>query len=39
MTHRKLLAEVCGPEYIEDIQPLRTLHHPALRAVGSGRPR
>jgi two-component system, OmpR family, KDP operon response regulator KdpE len=24
MTHRKLLAEVWGPEYVEDIQPLRT---------------
>jgi two-component system KDP operon response regulator KdpE len=24
MTHRKLLAEVWGPEYIDDIQPLRT---------------
>jgi two-component system, OmpR family, KDP operon response regulator KdpE len=24
MTHRKLLAEVWGPEYVDDIQPLRT---------------
>jgi two-component system KDP operon response regulator KdpE len=24
MTHRKLLTEVWGPEYVEDIQPLRT---------------
>jgi two-component system KDP operon response regulator KdpE len=31
MTHRKLLAEVWGPEYVEDIQPLRT-HIARLRA-------
>jgi two-component system KDP operon response regulator KdpE len=31
MTHRKLLAEVWGPEYIDDIQPLRT-HIARLRA-------
>jgi len=24
MTHRKLLVEVWGPEYVDDIQPLRT---------------
>ncbi len=24
MTHRKLLAEVWGPEYVDDVQPLRT---------------
>jgi two-component system KDP operon response regulator KdpE len=24
MTHRKLLVEVWGPEYVEDVQPLRT---------------
>ena len=31
MTHRKLLAEVWGPEYVEDVQPLRT-HIARLRA-------
>jgi two-component system KDP operon response regulator KdpE len=31
MTHRRLLAEVWGPEYVEDIQPLRT-HIARLRA-------
>jgi two-component system KDP operon response regulator KdpE len=31
MTHRKLLAEVWGAEYVEDIQPLRT-HIARLRA-------
>jgi two-component system KDP operon response regulator KdpE len=31
MTHRKLLAEVWGPEYVDDIQPLRT-HVARLRA-------
>ena len=31
MTHRKLLAEVWGPEYVDDIQPLRT-HIGRLRA-------
>jgi two-component system KDP operon response regulator KdpE len=31
MTHRKLLAEVWGPEYVNDIQPLRT-HIARLRA-------
>ncbi len=31
MTHRKLLVEVWGPEYVEDIQPLRT-HIARLRA-------
>jgi two-component system KDP operon response regulator KdpE len=31
MTHRKLLTEVWGPEYVEDIQPLRT-HIARLRA-------
>jgi two-component system, OmpR family, KDP operon response regulator KdpE len=31
MTHRKLLEEVWGPEYVEDIQPLRT-HIARLRA-------
>jgi two-component system, OmpR family, KDP operon response regulator KdpE len=31
MTHRKLLAEVWGPGYVEDIQPLRT-HIARLRA-------
>jgi two-component system KDP operon response regulator KdpE len=31
MTHRKLLAEVWGPEYVDDIQPLRT-HIARLRA-------
>ena len=31
MTHRKLLSEVWGPEYVEDIQPLRT-HIARLRA-------
>ena len=31
MTHRKLLAEVWGPEYVDDMQPLRT-HIARLRA-------
>jgi two-component system KDP operon response regulator KdpE len=31
MTHRKLLIEVWGPEYVEDVQPLRT-HIARLRA-------
>ena len=31
MTHRKLLAEVWGPQYLDDIQPLRT-HIARLRA-------
>jgi two-component system KDP operon response regulator KdpE len=31
MTHRKLLSEVWGPEYVDDIQPLRT-HVARLRA-------
>jgi two-component system KDP operon response regulator KdpE len=31
MTHRKLLAEVWGPEYLDDVQPLRT-HIARLRA-------
>jgi two-component system KDP operon response regulator KdpE len=31
MTHRSLLAEVWGPEYVDDIQPLRT-HIARLRA-------
>jgi two-component system, OmpR family, KDP operon response regulator KdpE len=31
MTHRKLLADVWGPEYVDDIQPLRT-HIARLRA-------
>jgi two-component system KDP operon response regulator KdpE len=31
LTHRALLAEVWGPEYVEDIQPLRT-HIARLRA-------
>jgi two-component system, OmpR family, KDP operon response regulator KdpE len=31
MTHRKLLTEVWGPEYVDDIQPLRT-HIARLRA-------
>ena len=31
MTHRKLLAEVWGPEYVDEIQPLRT-HIARLRA-------
>jgi two-component system, OmpR family, KDP operon response regulator KdpE len=31
MTHRKLLVEVWGPEYLDDIQPLRT-HIARLRA-------
>ena len=31
MTHRTLLAEVWGPQYVEDIQPLRT-HIARLRA-------
>jgi two-component system, OmpR family, KDP operon response regulator KdpE len=31
MTHRRLLAEVWGPQYVDDIQPLRT-HIARLRA-------
>jgi two-component system KDP operon response regulator KdpE len=31
MTHRKLLSEVWGPEYVDDIQPLRT-HIARLRS-------
>src|ERR1700689_883772 len=31
ITHRKLLAEVWGPEYVDDIQPLRT-HTARLRS-------
>jgi two-component system KDP operon response regulator KdpE len=44
MTHRKLLVDVWGPEYVDDIQPLRT-HIARLRAKierdthGSGRNR
>ncbi len=45
MTHRKLLAEVWGPEYVDDVQPLRT-HIARLRAkiepdgeAGAGGPR
>ncbi len=42
LTHRKLLADVWGPEYVEDIQPLRT-HIARLRAKiepeGAGGPR
>jgi two-component system KDP operon response regulator KdpE len=42
MTHRKLLAEVWGPEYVDDIQTLRT-HIARLRAKiepdGSAAPR
>jgi two-component system KDP operon response regulator KdpE len=42
MTHRKLLAEVWGPEYVDDIQPLRT-HIARLRSKiepeGSAGPR
>jgi two-component system, OmpR family, KDP operon response regulator KdpE len=46
MTHRKLLAEVWGAEYVDDIQPLRT-HIARLRAkiepdddnAGAGGPR
>jgi two-component system, OmpR family, KDP operon response regulator KdpE len=42
MTHRKLLVDVWGPEYVDDIQPLRT-HIARLRAKiepeGSGAPR
>jgi two-component system KDP operon response regulator KdpE len=42
MTHRKLIAEVWGPEYVNDIQPLRT-HIARLRAKiepeGSAGPR
>ena len=34
MTHRKLLAEVWGAEYVDDIQPLRT-HIARLRAKSS----
>ncbi len=42
MTHRALLSEVWGPEYVDDIQPLRT-HIARLRAkiepAGAGSPR
>jgi two-component system KDP operon response regulator KdpE len=42
MTHRKLLVEVWGPEYVDDMQPLRT-HIARLRAkiepAGAARPR
>jgi two-component system KDP operon response regulator KdpE len=42
MTHRALLAEVWGPQYVEDIQPLRT-HIARLRAkiepANAGAPR
>jgi two-component system KDP operon response regulator KdpE len=40
MTHRALLSEVWGPEYVDDIQPLRT-HIARLRAKiePEGRPR
>ena len=42
MTHRTLLAEVWGPQYVDDIQPLRT-HIARLRAKiepeGQGAPR
>ena len=42
MTHRALLADVWGPQYVEDIQPLRT-HIARLRAKiepeGAGAPR
>jgi two-component system KDP operon response regulator KdpE len=42
MTHRKLIAEVWGAEYVDDIQPLRT-HIARLRAKiepdGAGGPR
>jgi two-component system KDP operon response regulator KdpE len=42
MTHRRLLAEVWGPEYVDDIQPLRT-HIARLRAkiepAGAAAPR
>ena len=42
LTHRKLLAEVWGPEYVDDIQPLRT-HIARLRAkvepLGAAQPR
>lgn len=40
LTHRALLSEVWGPEYVEDIQPLRT-HIARLRAKiePEGRPR
>jgi two-component system KDP operon response regulator KdpE len=42
MTHRALLAEVWGPQYVEDIQPLRT-HIARLRGKiepeGAGSPR
>ncbi|MFI4984506.1 MAG: response regulator [Solirubrobacterales bacterium] len=42
MTHRALLAEVWGPQYVDDIQPLRT-HIARLRAKiepeGGGAPR
>jgi two-component system KDP operon response regulator KdpE len=42
LTHRALLAEVWGPQYVEDIQPLRT-HIARLRAkiepAAAGAPR
>jgi two-component system, OmpR family, KDP operon response regulator KdpE len=42
LTHRKLLAEVWGPEYVDDVQPLRT-HIARLRAkiepLGGAQPR
>jgi two-component system KDP operon response regulator KdpE len=42
MTHRALLSEVWGPEYVDDVQPLRT-HIARLRAKiepqGGGSPR
>jgi two-component system KDP operon response regulator KdpE len=42
MTHRALLADVWGPQYVEDVQPLRT-HIARLRAKiepeGAGAPR
>jgi two-component system KDP operon response regulator KdpE len=31
MTHRRLLGEVWGPQYVDDVQPLRT-HIARLRA-------
>ena len=36
MTHRQLLRDVWGPEYVEDIQPLRT-HIARLRAEDRAR--
>ena len=40
LTHRALLSEVWGPEYVDDIQPLRT-HIARLRAKiePEGRPK